>query len=84
MLYCPIQSLQGFQPIARPGQKIAQRCRDVQGVQTTLRRGFDVYETRNPLSSEQAFGVGAAERLAPDQVKYDALDSYAKLMDLVK
>jgi hypothetical protein len=55
--------LQGFEPVARPGQKIAQRCRDVQGIQPSARSGFDVYETGNPLSSEQPFGIGAAERL---------------------
>jgi hypothetical protein len=54
---------QGFEPVARPDQKIAQRCRDVQSVQAAARSGFDVYETGNPLSPEQPFGVWAAERL---------------------
>ena len=54
---------QGFEPVARPGQKVAQRCRDVQGIQPAAGGGFDVYETGNPLSSEQPFGIGTAERL---------------------
>jgi hypothetical protein len=54
---------QGFEPVAGPGQKIAQRCRDVERVQTAARSGFDVYETGSPLSPEQPFGILAAERL---------------------
>jgi hypothetical protein len=54
---------QGFEPVARPDQKIAQGCREVQSVQTTARSGFYVYETGNALSPEQPFGIGAAERL---------------------
>jgi hypothetical protein len=50
---------QGFQPVARPRRMIAQRCRDVQGIQPAARSGFDVRETGNPLSAEQPFGIGA-------------------------
>jgi hypothetical protein len=57
-------SLQGFEPVAWTGKQIAQSSRDVQGVQSPARGGFDIYETGNPFpSAEQPFGIRAVERL---------------------
>jgi hypothetical protein len=56
--------LQGFEPVAWTGEKIAQGSRDIQGVQSPAGCSFYVHETGNPFpSAKQPLGIGAAERL---------------------
>src|SRR5437879_3102307 len=55
-------SLQAFELVARPDQKIAQGNRSIQGIQPPLRGGFDVYEPADSFIVKQPFGIAAAER----------------------